>query len=234
MTMATYKLAGKKRLSTLVKREYDPEYCREQYTLLAGDGSERAVIIGTPLAIKRGDSAISAVASADAGNTGDGTLTLANPAFTSAVNEGTYSVVCTTGGADGASKFRVEDPKGKHVGTATGGAAFTGHVKFTIAGGGAAFVEGDKFTVAVGVNSSSADNKVVAWDPGSDDEIGELWGLAINDVTAADGVDNQGGLAIDSGPAIVSLGAIVWPDGITTAQKDDAVQALRAKLIKAR
>lgn len=229
MTYPVVKLTGVKRLSSLVKREYDPEFCRENFTLLAGAGAKRAITIGMLLALQIADGSIAVSSSADAENTGNGTLDLADPEFTSAVKEGEYTVVCTTGGADGTSKFRVESPLGKQVGTATGGTAFAGHVKFTINGGGTDFVEGDKFIVSVVVDKGAVGNKVIEWEVGAD-----VWGLAIRDIIAEDGVDASGGLAITDGPVILAASELVWPDGITDAEKDDALSALRSKFIKTR
>lgn len=225
MNMTVLKYAGPKRLSQLVKWEGFPDFCRQTYTLLAGSGAAREIAIGTMLAMVYGSGAVSAAAATAAENTGDGVLTLADPATTGAVKPGVYTAVCTTGGADGVSKFRVEDPEGSHVGTATGGTAFAKHIRFTIAGGAADFVEGDKFSVTVTVDIGDATNKIVAWDPAASDGTERIWGIAINKVTAPDGIDNADGLALRR-DAILFNGAIEWPDGITAAQKESAINEL--------
>lgn len=223
MNMPVFKVQRPALVSQLLKYELSPDFCRESTTLLAGDGAVRKTVLGTILAMTFAASAITVAQAADAGNTGNGTLTLANPAYTSAVKAGDYTVVCTTGGADGTSKFRIEDPEGNHVGTATGGAAFAKHIKFTIAGGGNAFVEGDKFVVSVAVDIGDAANKVVEWDPAATDGTERIWGLALNEISAPDGEDAEGQLALRRGPAIVFVGQIQWPDGISAVQKEEAI-----------
>lgn len=234
MSLPYYSIAGHKRVSDLVKYETHPEFCREGYTLLAGSGAERHVDVGTVLAMSYGSGAVSVTTAADAGNTGNGTLTLADPAHTSAVKPGDYTVVCTTGGVDGASKFRVEDPEGNQVGTATGGTAFAKQIRFTVAGGAANFVEGDRFTVSVAIDIGDASNKIVAWDPAATDGTERIWGLGLNRVTAPDGVDATDGLALRRGPAVVVGGAIAWPAAITADEKAEAILALEERGIVVR
>lgn len=223
MNMPVFKHTRPPMVSQLLKYELHPDFCRQATTLLAGDGAVRKVMLGTLLAMTFAASAIAVSSAADAGNTGNGTLTLSDPAHTSAVKAGDYTVVCTTGGADGTSKFRVEDPKGSHVGTATGGAAFTKQIRFTIAGGGTAFAEGDKFVVTVAVDYGDAANKVVEWDPDGADGTERIWGVSLAELSAPDGEDATGLLALRRGPAIAFVAQVQWPDGITAAQKDQAI-----------
>lgn len=234
MPLPYYSLSKPATLSNVAKRLECFEYSCDPYTLLAGSGAARAVLIGTPLGMITAAGAISAAQAAVAGNTGNGTLTLANPAFAAGALLGVYTVTCTTGGADGTSKFRVEDPLGVVVGTATGGAAFSKAVKFTIAGGGTAFVVGDSFTVTLTQAAGANDGKVKAWDPTATDGSQVLWGFAANDVTAADGIDNTGGFAIRR-EAILRDGGIIWPAGLSAANKAAAVAAadLRGIVIRA-
>jgi len=228
MSLSFYSHTAPARESDLLKLEYDPQFCREDYTLSAGDGAERVVLLGTPLAYALAAGSVSATAAAVAGGTGDGTIALADPATTSAVVEGTYVITCTTGGADGTSKFRVEGPNGKSIGTATGGAAFAKQIKFTISGGAAAFVEGDAFEVIVVIDQEADANERVAWEPG-----GRIVGLSLRNTTAPDGVTATG-LSLDNGPAIVSASAIQWPDGITATEKAQAVEMIKSLGIKIR
>lgn len=234
MPLPYYALSKPNTLSNVAKRLECMEYSCDPYTLLAGSGAARDIKIGTPLGQISASGAISATQAAVAGNTGNGTLTLANPATAAGVLIGVYTVTCTVGGADGTSKFRVEDPLGVLVGTATGGAAFSKAIKFTIAGGGTAFVVGDSFNVTVSQATGATDGKVKAWDPTATDGSQNLWGFAANDVTAADGVDNAGGLAIRR-EAILRDGGIIWPAGLSAANKAAAVAAadLRGIVIRA-
>ena len=222
MPLPFYNLSKLNTLSNVAKRLECMEYSCDPYTLLAGSGSARAILIGTPLGQISASGAITGAQAAVAGNTGNGTLTLANPAFAAGALLGVYTVTCSVGGADGTSKFRVEDPLGNYVGVATGGAAFSKAIKFTIAGGGTAFVVGDAFNVTLSQAVGANDGKIVKWDPTATDGSQTLWGFAANDVTAADGVDNTGGLAIRR-EAILRDGGILWPAGLSAANKAAAM-----------
>ncbi|MCQ0986408.1 head decoration protein [Jiella marina] len=227
MTMPVYKMSRPPILSGLLKWESNPEFCRETGTLLAGDGAARIVKIGTILGMITAGGAMSAVAAADAGNTGDGTMTMASPSTTTAAKAGIYRVVCTTGGGDGTSKFRVEDPEGVQVGTATGGTAFAKQIKFTIAGGSAAFVEGDAFSVTVSIAADDDDGKLVAWAPDATDGSEKVYAVSLVEATAADGADNTTDLLFSRRDSILFIGAIQWPDGVTSDQKAQAVASLK-------
>ena len=227
MTLAYMKISGPKAVSSVIKWELFPDFCREGFTLAAGDGAERKIEVGQLLAMQLGDSSASAVAEADSANTGDGTLTLADPAVTSKVQPGDYSVVCTTGGTTAVAKFRVEDPEGVQVGTATAGTAFAKQIKFTIAAGSTDFAEGDKFTVTVTVDYGAATNKIVAWDPTASNGAEIIWAISRVALTAPDGEERMGGVA-DRRDCIVAKAGIVWPSGITDAQKAEAYNSLEA------
>lgn len=230
MTLGVFKATRAAQVSDLVKREIDPEICRAPFTLLAGSGAARSVSLGTLLGKITAAGLVTAVAAAVAGNTGNGTLTLANPAFADGALTGVYTVTCTVGGADATSKFRVEDPLGVVVGTATGGAAFSKAIKFTIAGGGTNFVVGDSFTVTLTRAAGANDGKVVAWSPSATDGSQVVWGVSLRSVTAADGADNTtDGLALRR-LGILRLGAIVWPAGVTDAQKAAALSDINERL----
>lgn len=217
-----------KRESQLVKMELDPQFCRESFTLKAGSGSERKVYLGTPLATVIDAANVAVAAAAVAGNGGDGTIALADPAFTSSVKEGRYVVTCATGGADATSKFRVEGPNGKSIGTATGGTAFAKEVKFTISGGSGAFVEGDAFTIDVAIDqeATATANERVAWVPGAADDTGIITGVSLRDTTAAVG-ETANGLSLDRGPAILSASGIQWPSGISAADTAKGIEMLK-------
>lgn len=230
MTMPVFRASKPETLSNVVKWMPHREFSIESYTLVAGDGEARDVEIGTPLGKITAGGTVSAAQAANAGNTGGGALTLANPAFAAGAKLGVYQITCTTGGADGTSKFRVEDPEGVVVGTATGGAAFNKAIKFTIAHATANFVEGDGFTVTLAQAGGSDDNKILAWDPDATDGSEVIWGFAANAVTAADGVDNTtDGLAVRR-QAILRDGGIKWPAGLTADEKSAAKLSVEERL----
>ncbi|MCY1275109.1 Bacteriophage lambda head decoration protein D [compost metagenome] len=118
---------------------------REMVVIAAGSGILKA---GTLIALLTAANA--AVATADAGNTGNGTMgsiTVASTAIT-----GTYVLTITEAGAN-AGKFLLEDPLGGEVGSGTVGVAFSaGGLSFTLADGSTDFAVDDVFTIAVNAN----------------------------------------------------------------------------------
>lgn len=228
--LSSYKMTRPVPVSSLVAYEGEVELTRATGTLLAGDGATRTVKLGTLLGKISGSGDLSAAAAADAGNTGNGTFTLADPALGATAKIGVYTINCTTGGADGTSKFRVEDPDGKLVGTATGGAAFDKAIKFTIAGGGTDFVIGDAFTVTVARAAGQEDGKIVAWDPDATDGSEAIWGVSLRETVAEDGADNVDGVLAVRRMAVLIAETIDWPDGITADQKAAAILDMDARL----
>jgi len=83
---------------------------------------------------------------ADAGNTGDGTVT--DVSLGSAAKLGTYILECITAAANGGT-FKVLDPDGVRLDDADVGAVYTGAINFTINDGATDFAVGDKFTIEV-------------------------------------------------------------------------------------
>ncbi|MEE4012105.1 head decoration protein [Roseibium sp. FZY0029] len=221
-----YSITQDKGLTSLLKWEVDPDFSREPVTLLAGDGAARTIKLGNIIALLATVSDVSAVAAADAGNTGDGTLTIADPAVTTAAKEGVYTVVCIDPAAD-AGTFDVSDPEGKSVGTAKVGVAFGKQIRFTIADGANDFIAGDRFEVTVtkgDINPNAG--KAVAWDPAGADGSQYPWGIAANAAEAQDGSDLDFGLIALRRQVLCFEKGIVWPDGVTAAQKAEALEAL--------
>jgi hypothetical protein len=217
--------------SDVIKWEIDTEFSRDTFTLLAGTGSDRAIAVGTPLGMIANDAAVDVIASASPGNTGNGVLTLAEPAFTSAVRPGRYVATLDDTAADG-GKFNVEGPDGKIVGVASVGVAFGKQVKFTIADGATDFAKGDQFFIDVAIPPADDAGKVVAWDPTATNGSEVLMAIAINSVTAADGVDAENAVLAVSSHAIAYEGGIVWPDAVTAEQKTKGLRDLAERWIK--
>ena len=228
--LKSYKMTRPVPVSSLVAYEGEVELTRATGTLLAGDGAKRTVKLGTLLGKVSGSGDLSAISAADAANTGNGALTMAEPALAANAKLGVYTVNCTTGGADGASKFRVEDPAGTLVGTATGGAAFDKAIKFTIDGGGTTFVVGDAFSVTVVRAAGQEDGKIVAWDPTAADGSEKVWGISLREVEAEDGVDNVDGILALRRMAVLVAETIAWPDGISAGQKAAAILDMDERL----
>ena len=212
----------------LISEANDAYRSREQVIIASGAG---VLIAGTVLGQITAAGTVSAAQAANAGNTGGGALTLADPAYAAGAKTGVYQITCTTGGADGASKFRVEDPEGVVIGTATGGAAFNKAIKFTIAHATANFVEGDGFTVTLTQASDDDDGKYVVFSASGAD--GRQTAVAILyegcDATSAD-VRRT----ITARDAQVTALELIWPNGISDADKKAGLAALAARGIIAR
>lgn len=158
----------------------------------------------------------------DAGNTGDGTLTLAvGNEVGSKVEAGDYVVTCvnTTDVV-----FSVLTPSGAEIGDAIDGVAFVSdHLNFTIAAGATPFVVGDKFTVTV-LELDAADQLFYPIDlaevNGLQNSIGVLFGPVNVQEGSAD--------AAATVRAAEVLGSeLVYPDGAT----EDDKAAINAQLV---
>ncbi len=126
------------------------------FTITAGG---TAFVAGDGFSITVG----AATATANAGNTGNGTFgaITAQPG----IQVGAYNVPFTA-----ATKFDVFDPLGRFIGSGSTGTAFASQLGFTITAGGTAFVDGDGFTITVAagtgqvvpVSSTAIDGSSVA------------------------------------------------------------------------
>lgn len=232
--MPFYSMTQGKTLTSLLKWEANPDFSRESAVLLAGSGAVRSIALGTILALLTTTADAAGVAAPDAGNAGDGVLTMSSPAVTTAAKEGVYTVVCTDPATDGGT-FEVSDPDGKSVGTATVGAAFGKQVRFTIADGATDFAAGDRFEITVTKSDINPNaGKVVAWDPAGSDGSEVPWGIAANFAEAPDGSDLEFGLIALRRQVLCFENGIAWPDGVTAAQKAEALEALEEQGIVVR
>jgi hypothetical protein len=224
-----YRRGGKP--SDVLKWELSAEFSRETVTLKGGVGVDWDIVIGTPLGMitTNADTTVATVAAA--GNTGNGALTLANPAFTSAARPGRYVVTIDTAAADG-GKFTVEGPDGQIVGAGAVAAAFAKQVKFTLADGAADYAKGDQHYIDVAVPAGDDTGLVVVWDPDATDGSQVLWGVSLNAVTAAIGEDAVNAVLAVTNHAVLFDGAIVWPDGISAAEKTTALRDLAKRWVK--
>lgn len=210
--------------TSFLKYEVNPDFTREQGVLLAGDGGKREIEIGQPLGFGDGDAPSAA---AKAGNTGNGVLTLADPAIGPGVVPGIYRLACSVAAAN-AGTFQVFDPAGSNVGTATVGVAFDGVVKFTIADGATDFIVGDAFDITVPEGT-----KLKEWDPDATDGSQVLAGFALQPAVAGDGEDSVV-LYLARGPALVASDGLALPEGISAAERAGLVAAAAAKSIVVR
>lgn len=224
MGTRSFSVSMPKLQTSFLKYELNPDFTREQDALLAGDGAKREIEIGQPLGYGDGDAP---EAAAVAGNTGNGVMTLADPALGAGVVPGIYRVVCATEAAN-AGTFHVFDPAGANIGTATVAVAFDGVVKFTIADGATDFDIGDAFEITV-----HPGGKLKEWDPDAVDGSQVFEGFALQPAVAADGEDSVV-LMLARGPAIVASDGLALFEGITAGERAALYAAAAAKSIVVR
>ena len=211
-------------LGDVLKCEAPNLYSREAVTVLAGDGEDRMLKVGSAIA-RRTRSTVTVTA--DEGNTGDGEATLSDPALGALAEAGIYRLACITAGADGGT-FQVLSPRGYVLPNLAVGTAYEGgHLNLTVADGAADFAVGDTFTIEV-----SGDGKVVGLDPTAVDGTAEAVGIAAFDVTAPDGTDAEVTAILRD--AILADRAIVWPAGITEVAQAAAIADLEVRGILVR
>jgi hypothetical protein len=155
---------------------------------------------------------------AAAGNVGNGTI--GSLTVGAGAKEGVYKITIVEPAAN-AGEFAVEDPQGRTVGNGTVAVAFTGEINFTLADGATDFSSGDQFNVTV--SQTTAKYKILA--PAGTDGSERAAAILLADVnaTAADQL-----CAVVSRHAEVNGNELVYPGGITAAEKDLAIAQLEA------
>lgn len=169
----------------------------------------------------------SSVAVSVEGNTGNGVVTLADPALGPKAEAGAYVLTCITA-ASNAGMFQVVAPSGYRLPDLTVGVAYAGdHINLTVADGSADFIVGDQVVVNVSGTGEFVPAKFGAVD-GSGDGVAVL----LQDAdTTGDDVNNV--LLLDDGPAILALHGLKYHASADTAEKQSALRAgLAAKGIK--
>lgn len=179
---------------------------------------------GTLLARTAVAANVTATAAADAGNTGDGAITMGDPAVAATVRDGVYTAVCIEEGSD-VGTFRVEGPDGAVIGTAVVDVEFDGEVVFTIADGSTDFAAGDIFRITVAANADAY--QYVAHDMDATDGTEVPVAIALYSATteAAETAD----IAAIVRDAEVNSEVLEWDTSITAAAKANAKQALAAR-----
>ena len=158
--------------------------------------------------------AVPTTGTADAGNTGDGTVT-AVAKILGDTKVGAYNLECTAAVANGGT-FKLEGPGGELVAdglvmTAGAGAATVfnaGGMTFTITDGATDFIVGDKFAI-----TTTSVDKYVPLDPAGIDGSGEFAGIYIHDPIAAATIvagDVTIGIVTNGDGAIVSSDKLVF------------------------
>jgi hypothetical protein len=217
--MSTYTLVTP--ITDLVLVEVNPAWCREVVTLLAGVAAAPGMVLAKMTA------GAAASAAKAGGNTGNGALTLdATTPTLKGLAPGIYTVRCIAAAANGGT-FRVEAPNGAVLGDVAVGATFADQVKFAIADGATDFVVGDGFDITVAAGSG----KYVQLDPAGTGgaEVAAAIGYDAVDASLAD----KKGVVLARG-AVVDVAGLIWPVGITDAQKAAALIELEARGIVTR
>lgn len=153
----------------------------------SGQRSRDAIVIASgegvvkPGTVMKRSASEATVSAATFEGTGNGGLTLSNPAFGAGVKNGAYRAVCIEPASD-AGQFAVFDPEGVQIGVATVGVEFDGPVKFTIDDGGTDYVAGDAYSIPV---SGAGYEYAVATDGDEADAVclygGDATSAAVND-----------------------------------------------------
>ena len=219
MTLTATTLTQTRPLSAIVQRELQdvPALTREKLTVLAGDGADRALAIGTVY----GKRLFGTPTSDATGNTGNGTI--GSIALGPRARVGDYVIACVVAATDGGI-FQVTGPDGVSLGLALVGTAFANDaLGFTIADGATDFVVGDTFTLTV----PAGDGKAVAVDFAATDGSQVAAGVLGRAVTAPDAIDvTSFGI---NGYAQLVASELVWPAGATAGQKTQALADLAAR-----
>lgn len=224
MSLLSQKVARGATQSKVLHTEVDALLSRKSADLRGGSGSPRKVSVGTLLATILVGAVTAVTVLPATGNTGDGTLSLASPAFGESVLLGVYVVRCTKEGGAGVAEFSVEKPNGKELKKAADGTAYDGsHLRFTIAASGTEFALGDTFKIDVTTTDGKPSYSVVAWDPTETDGSQYIWGVSLVDATAQDGVDNEGAINALTRLGVIKADGIEWPDGLSAQDKNEAL-----------
>lgn len=201
-------------LNDVLLSEVDPKISRSERMLQAGE-SELRVVPGMLLA-----AALLAIAAVAAeGNAGNGTI--AEEALGPNAIAGDYTVEFLT-----ATTFAVFDPVGNRLADGATGAVYdNGQIAFEIAVGGSAFEAGDSFIVTV----TESDGPYGLFDPDAVD------GRARNPVIAADNRVAPAGQTVPVATlerlCVLKGSGILWPDGITQAQKAAVLSSFASRFI---
>jgi hypothetical protein len=185
---------------------------RANIVLASGENRGAGTVLG---ALVTAGTATGAAKAGNVGNDTIGTISVGGGA-----KEGDYTITIIEP-ATNLGVFEVQDPEGNVVGRGNVGTAFAGDVNFTITDGATDAASGDQFIVTVSQLTRKYKILAPAATDGTQRAAGIL--LADTDATSADKV----AVAVVRA-AEVNANELVWPGGITAAQKDIALAQLRA------
>lgn len=187
---------------------------REAGILASGNNLSACAVLGQ---------VVTGTATADAGNTGNGTISAVT--IGNSFIEGTYTLTCTAAAAD-AGTFSVVAPDGTVLPSLTVAVAYTSeHINLTIADGATDFIVGDIVTVAVEIGKYAEFN--AAGTDGTQVAVAVLY--APTDASSADA-----NCVVTKRLSEVRDSDLVWKTGTTTDQKTAAKAQLAKAFIIAR
>lgn len=223
MSNVVYKASLGLLLSGLLLAEVHTDLSRAERTLLAGDGDDREVKVGTITGkILFGDP----TAEAGAENVGQGALGALS--LKAGAQLGDYALECTAE-SNGAAVFAVYDPQGNRLADAIEGVAYdNGQLAFTIGTDTPTteFDVGDSFTVTVPKGSG----KFVPLSLTAVDGSARVAGISAVNKTAPNGVDVPF-VNLERLATVKSTG-LIYPAGASDDQKAAIRAALDALSIK--
>ena len=186
-------------------------------------GRSQSLVAGQVLALLPDNTGAVTVGTPAFTGTGNGTCTLANPAYGAGVQEGTYTVRLIEGVADGGN-WEVRRPDGTIDGYAVVGTKYAGQVQFTIADGATDFSNAAQWTIAVTLGNATNSGKWVAFSQdgtdGSQIAAAVLWDA----VTTGAGADGPGVAIVRD--AEVNGAELVWPADIESGEMTAAIAQL--------
>lgn len=192
---------------------------RQQVILRNSTGAVVALLAATVLGrITTG--ALSAEATAFAGNTGNGAMGAVT--VDADAQTGTYKVVITEPGAN-VGNFLVERPDGSIDGQGDVAAAYNGSINFTLADGATDFVAGDGFDVVVSAADATHQDKYVRHNPAAIDGSQHVAGILFGAVSVEATSDAKGAAVVRD--AEVVQAHLVW-NGHTDDQQAAGIAAL--------
>lgn len=195
-------LTEEKHAMAFLVSEGPNNHSRDAITILAGSSATRPLTAGMVLGKRITGTASATAAAGNTGNGAMGAITVTGPA-----KPGIHRLVIIEPGSN-VGTFVVFDPDGiPGIKGVVASAYSFGGLAFTLADD-TDFVAGDSFTIEV-VHTGT---KWLQWDP--EGTLGEAVaaGVLCYDITAPDGADMPGGLAIVRGPVQVTASELNFSD----------------------
>lgn len=186
-----------------------------------------AILVGQVLGLLAKDTGAVTVGAPAFTGTGDGTMTLATPAYGDGVREGTYRARLIEVGVN-SGQFEVVRPDGSIDGFATVGSAYVGQINFTIADGAIDFSGAAQFTSAVAIADPTGVGAYARLDPSVGNGAQTAAAIALYPLAAA---ETNRKIAVIARECTVNVNCLEWPSGITDVQKAAAIADLAKQQI---